>query len=278
MGRIRLGFRLAGQSWRIVRTERSLLAFPVLAALFGLLYLAVVVAPLGVAAYAFAGGNQIVLGAVCYVMLLGLSIGGTFFGVAAAANAARAFDGQDPTIGDGIAVARSRFGVIVKWALVSATVGAVLRLIGERGGLAGEIVQAIGGAAWSIASFFALPILALEGLGPIETLKRSLAVVRQKWGESIVGGAAIGIVTTLIALGGVGLIVLGVLAGTGPSWALGVPLIAVGAVVLVAAVTVGAVLRAVFTVAVFRYATEGTAPGGFAAEDLGMAFRPKRSR
>ena len=47
MGRIRLGFRLAGQSWRIVRTERSLLAFPVLAALFGLLYLAVVVAPLG---------------------------------------------------------------------------------------------------------------------------------------------------------------------------------------------------------------------------------------
>ena len=276
MGRIRLGFRLAGQSWRIVRTEKSLLAFPVLAAVFGLLYLAVVVAPLAAVAYLAAGDNQIVLVVVLYVMLLGLSIGGTFFGVAAAANASKAFDGGDPTIGDGIAVARSRLGVIVKWALVAATVGAVLRAIGERGGIGGALVQVIGGAAWSIASFFALPILALEGLGPWETLKRSLAVVRQKWGESLVGGIAIGFATGLIVLAGVLVAVLGVVAGGSGLWAVGAPLIAIGVVVVVVGATIGSIIRAVFTVAVYRFATEGSAPGGFAADDLSHAFRPKR--
>lgn len=278
MGRIRLGFRLAGHSWRIVRTERSLLAFPALAALFALAYLAVVVLPLELVVYLAAGANGIVQIAFLFLMLLGLSIGGTFFGVAAAANASRAFDGEDPTIGDGLAVARSRFGVIVKWSLLSATVGTVLQVIGERGGLAGALVQVIGGVAWSIASFFALPILALEGLGPIETVKRSLAVVRQKWGESLVGGVAIGFVTGLIALAGILIAVLGAVVGAGGLWPVGIPLIAIGVIVLVIGATLGSIIRAVFTVAVYRFATEGTAPGGFAADDLGQTFRPKRGR
>ena len=278
MGRVRTGIRLAGQSWRIVRTERSLLAFPVLSAAFAIAYLIVVIAPLGAVGYLVFGNNTILQLVVLFLMLLGSSIGATFFGVAAASNASAVFDGRDPAIGDGVRVARSRLGVIVKWAVVSATVGALLQAIGERGGIGGALVQVIGGVAWSIASFFALPILALEGLGPFETLKRSLAVVRQKWGESLVGGVAIGFVTGLIALAGIGVVVLGILLGMRATWAGGVPLIAIGAIVFVAALTVGSVLRAVFTVAVYRYATEGAALGGFAAEDLDRAFRPKRGR
>mgnify|MGYP003347553198 CR=1 FL=1 len=278
MGRIRIGIRLAGQSWRIVRSEKSLLAFPLLAALFGIGYLAVVIAPLGAIGYIAFGANTILQLILLFLMLLGMSIGATFFGVATAANASAVFDGRDPTLGDGIRVARSRLGVIIKWSIVSATVGTILQAIGERGGIGGAIVQVVGGAAWSIASFFALPILALEGLGPFATLKQSLAVVRKKWGESLVGGVAIGFVTGLIALGAVGVIVLGVLLGVRATWVGGVPLIALGAVALVAAVTVGAVLRAVFTVAVYRYTTEGAALGGFTAEDLDRSFRPKRGR
>lgn len=278
MGRFRTGIRLAGQSWGIVRSERSLLAFPLLSALFGIAYLGVVVAPLGVVGYLAFGSNPVLQLVLLWVMLLGTSIGATFFGVATAANASAVFDGRDPTLGDGVRVARSRLGVIVKWALVSATVGAILQAIGERGGIGGALVRIVGGAAWSIASFFAIPILALEGLGPFDTLKRSLAVVRQKWGESLVGGVAIGFVTGLLALAGVLVVVLGVMLGTGASWFGGAPLIAIGVVVFVAAITVGAVLRAVFSVAVFRYATEGVAPGGFAAEDLDGAFRQRRGR
>ena len=146
------------------------------------------------------------------------------------------------------------------------------------GGLGGLLLQAIGGAAWSVASFFVLPILALEGLGPFDAIKKSLYVVRARWGESIVGGAAVGFVTGLIALAGIGLAVLGVIAGGNVSWYAGVPLILIGLVLFFVGITLGSVLRAVFTVVVYRYATENLVTEGFPAEDLEQVFRAKNRR
>ncbi|WP_234810368.1 DUF6159 family protein, partial [Mycolicibacterium moriokaense] len=42
---------------------------------------------------------------------------------------------------------------------------------------------------------------ALEGTGPIRSLKRSVAVVRAKWGEGATGQVAISAVTGLIVFG-----------------------------------------------------------------------------
>ncbi len=275
MNRIKMGLRFAGASWRVVRKEPSLLAFPLFATIFGLLYTLLIVAPLGVVGWLAIGENTILVWVLLAIMLFGSSIGATFFGVAAAANASRVFNGEDPKIGDGIALARSRFGVIVKWALVAATVGLVLNLIGSRGGFGAILVRMVGGAAWGIASFFALPILALEGLGPFATLKRSVGVVRQKWGESLVGVVGIGAVTFLLALAAAAVVAIGIFAGVSGLWIVGIPLIIIGAVALVAVMAVASVLRAVFTVAVFRFATEGVAVEGFDAADLERTFRSK---
>ncbi len=278
MNRIKMGLRFAGASWRVVRKEPSLLAFPLFATIFALLYTLLIVAPLGVVGWLAIGENTILLWVLVAIMLFGSSIGATFFGVAAAANASRVFNGEDPKIGDGVALARSRFGVIVKWALVAATVGLVLNLIGSRGGLGAMLVQMVGGAAWGIASFFALPILALEGLGPFDTLKRSVGVVRQKWGESLVGVVGIGAVTFLFALAAAAVVAIGIFAGVSGLWVVGIPLIIIGAVALVAVMAVASVLRAVFTVAVFRFATEGVAVEGFDAADLERTFRSKSAK
>lgn len=269
---------MAGASWRIVRKEKSLIAFPLLSAAFGIGYAVLIMLPLGVVGFVVLGDNAIAGWVLLAIGLFGMNIGASFFGVAAAANASRVLDGEDPTLGTGIRVAWSRKGVIVKWGLVSATVGVVLQMVADRaGGLGGALIQAIGGAAWSIASFFVLPILALEGLGPFAALKKSLSVIRARWGESIVGGAAVGLVTGLIALAGIGLAVLGVLAG-GTSWAAGVPLIVLGLILFFVGVTFGSVLRAVFTVVVYRYATENLVTDGFPAEDLEQVFRAKGAR
>ncbi len=275
MNRIKMGLRFAGASWRVVRKEPSLLAFPLFATIFGLVYTLLIVAPLGVVGWLAIGENTVLMWVLIAIMLFGSSIGATFFGVAAAANASRVFNGEDPKIGDGIALARSRFGVIVKWALVAATVGLVLNLIGSRGGFGAMLVRMVGGAAWGIASFFALPILALEGLGPFDTLKRSVGVVRQKWGESLVGVVGIGAVTFLLFLAAAIVVAIGIFAGVSGLWVVGIPLIIIGAVALVAVMAVASVLRAVFTVAVFRFATEGVAVEGFDAADLERTFRSK---
>jgi hypothetical protein len=279
MGRIRLGFKLAGASWRIVRKEKSLLAFPVLSAAFGIGYGLLVMLPLGLIGFVAFGENTILGWVLLAIGLFGMNIGASFFGVAAAANASQVLDGKDPTLGTGIGVAWSRKGVIVQWGLLAATVGLVLQLLSDRaGGIGGALIQMIGGAAWSIASFFVLPILALEGIGPIAALKKSLSVVRARWGESIVGGATVTLIPALVALVGVGIAVLGFVAGSGSSWAAGVPLVVVGVIILIGAITVGAVLRAVFTVVVYRYATEGVAAEGFPADELDQVCHAKKQR
>lgn len=279
MSRFRLGLRMAGASWRVVRKEKSLIAFPLLAAAFGIAYALLVMLPLGLIGFVTLGDNAIAGWVLLAIGLFGMNIGASFFGVAAAANASQVLDGKDPTLGTGIRVAWSRKGVVVKWGLVSATVGVVLQMVADRaGGLGGALIQAIGGAAWSIASFFVLPILALEGLGPFAALKKSLSVIRARWGESIVGGAAVGLVTGLIALAGIGIAVLGILAGTNSSWVAGTPLIVLGLILFFIGVTVGSVLRAVFTVVVYRYATEDLVADGFPAEDLAQVFRAKSHR
>lgn len=277
MGRIRMGFRLAGASWRIVRSEPSLVAFPLLSAAFGVAYTLLIVLPIGIGGF-LAVGDATWLGWVLLALLLfGGSIGATFFGVAAAHNANEAMEGRSPTLGAGIRVARSRLGVIMQWGLVSATVGLLLQILADKlGGVGGAIVQGLGGLAWGIASFFALPILALEGLGPFATLKRSAAVVRERWGESLVGNAAIGIISLLGILIALALIIPGAILWSGGTAAAGIPLVAIGVAVLIVTLVISQIVGAVFRVVVFRYATAGAVAPGFTAEELEQVFRPRR--
>ncbi len=118
-----------------------------------------------------------------------------YFNVALTGAAVKSMDGKDTNLQDGLAIARERRGLIAKWALVQWAVGLLIRVLqnaGDRGGvgqLVSALVSGLVGAAWAIASFFVVPVLALEGLGPKDALKRSIAVIRERWGEGIVGHA-----------------------------------------------------------------------------------------
>jgi hypothetical protein len=277
MGRIRMGVRLAGASWRIVRSEPSLVAFPLLSAASAIAYTLLIVLPIGIGGFLAFGDATILDWVLLALLLLGASVGATFFGVAAAHNANAALEGRDPTLGDGLRMAMSRLGVIIQWGLLSATVGLVLQILADKlGGIGGAIVQGLGGLAWGIASFFALPILALEGLGPIATLKRSASVVRERWGESLVGNAAIGIVSLLGILLALALIIPGAVVWSNGTAAAGIPLVAIGIAVLVVTLVISQIVGAVFRVVVFRYATDGAVAPGFTAAELDQVFRPRR--
>ncbi|HET9877458.1 MAG TPA: DUF6159 family protein [Mycobacterium sp.] len=129
------------------------------------------------------------------------------------------------------------------------------------------------GAAWAIATFFVVPVLALEGVGPWQSLKRSAAVVKARWGEGATGAATISVATFLVTLvivlvGGAGGAVLfgaGQLVLAGAVWAL-----AVTGVIAVAIIS--AALGQIFRVAVYHYAVTGEAPGGFDPQLVQAAF------
>lgn len=73
----------------------------------------------------------------------------------------------------------------------------------------------------------------------------------------------------------IALIVLGI-AASGSSGTLGGVLIGLGVILLVIAGILQTTIMAIFRVALFRFATESVALGGFGDEELNAAFRPKR--
>jgi Family of unknown function (DUF6159) len=281
MGRFARGWQLAKHSWSVVQADRSLAVFPVISAIAGIVTAGVFFgAGAGIIAGTKADWAGIVLAVIGLYLITAIGI---FCGVALSACAARALDGQDTTVAEGIAAARARQSQIFAWAGVQLVVGglittleALLRQVG--GQLLASIVGGLANFAWSVATFFVVPVIAFEDLGPRDAIRRSSGIVRERWGEGVTGSAAIGGVTLLLGfLPAAALIVVGV-AVAGHSAALAAVLIVVGALVFVVAALLMATISAVFKVALFRFAADGSVLAGFERSELEAAFRPRRRR
>jgi hypothetical protein len=278
-GRFQRGWALAKQSFRVLRDDRSLLLFPIISIPVALVGTAIVMGP-GIALYT-ADNQEAILIAFGVVTLYVLTFVTVFFNVALAAAASTSLAGDDSSVGEGLRVARGRLGVIAAWALVQTVVGVIISAIqgATNESVVGRILGGLVSFAWSAATFFVVPVIALEGVGPKEAFKRSVSVLRERWGEGVVGSASASGIVFLVALPA--LLALGVggyaLINSGQDVAGGV-LLALAGVVLVVAILIGGTVSAIFRVALYRFATDGTAVGGFDPAQMQAAFAPRKRR
>jgi len=275
MSRIKRGWGLTKKSWGLLNEHRELIRFP----LFGALATIVpAVVFLGPGLYLF--DKDQLAGAIPLVVIgvYALSVVGFYFSVGLAACADMIFRGQEATVADGLAVARSRFAQICGWAAVSTAISAVMGLLENQGGIGGQIAARLVGMAWSLVTFLAVPVIAIEGTGPVGTIKRSASMFRERWGQQITGNIAIGAAIFLLGvLPAVLLIVIGVAVWSSASF-VGALLVVIGALVLAIALLVSKALSGIFGVALYRYALDGETVGPFTQEELESAVRTKKGR
>ena len=275
MSRIKRGWGLTKKSWALLNEHRSLIRFPLYGAVATILPAIVFLGP-GL----YLLDKDTLAGAIPLIVIgvYALSVIGFYFSVGLAACADMIFRGQEATVADGLAVARERFSQICSWAAVNTAISAVMGVIENQGGLGGQIAARLVGMAWSLVTFLAVPVIAIEGTGPFETIKRSGSLFRERWGQQITGNIAIGGAVFLFGvLPSVLLIVLGVAAWSSASF-LGALLVVIGVIGFAIALLVSKALSGIFGVALYRYALDGTTVGGFTQEDLESAVRIKRGR
>jgi hypothetical protein len=264
------GGDLVKSAWVALRTDKELIGLPLIGGLSALL----AVAPI-LAIYAFIPSGvrpaQVVVGIAA---LLVFSVISTFFAVALAAGAHERMGGGSPTMKSAVALAWSRRRGVVGWAILNVTVGLVLRLIEDRvKGIAGILLRVLGDVAWALASYFAIPIIAANDVGPIEALKLSSSVFKQRWRNAmrvqfrlglyvlaVVGVAIVGFV--VVAAAAQASVVLAVLLG-----------LVIGAAVVLAMLVMSAV-TAYARVALYRFAAGLPTPGF----DQGMLFAAVKVR
>jgi hypothetical protein len=275
MSRIRRGWALTKKSWALLNEHRELIRFPLYGAVATTL-LAIVT--LGPGLYLL---DQDSLAGAIPLLVIGvyvLSVVGVYFSVGLAAAANMIFSGQEATVGDGLAVARSRFSQICGWAAVSTAISLVMGLLENQGGVGGQIAARLVGMAWSLVTFLSVPVIAIEGTGPLETLKRSASIFRERWGAQITGNIAIGGAVFLLGLLPAAILIGGgVLLWSSASFA-GALLVVIGALILAIALLISKALSGVFGVALYRYAVAGEAVGGFTQEEMESAVKIKRGR
>jgi len=279
LSRVRQGFELAGASWRTFRGDRALAVFPVLGGISAVALIAAFAIPGILLASAEGAGGAAWAGAIILFAIAAYlaAFVGIFFAVALAACADRALRGEKISVRTGIAAARERIPQIAGWAAITTTVNLILRAIESRfDGVGGAIVSALGGMAWALVTFLAVPVIAFEGTGPWATLKRSSGLFRQRWGQQVGGIAATsGIVAIIGVLPGIVLVMLGVYALPAAG---GIALLAVGIVLIVVASIIGSALSQILAVALYRFAADGVAVGPFTEAQLNGVVRPRRTR
>ena len=199
-----------------------------------------------------------------------------FFNTALVGAALMRLDGGQPTFKDGLRIASSKFGTILGYAIIAATVGMILRAIQERVGIIGKIVVGIIGIGWSLATYLVVPVLAARDVGPIEAVKESATLLKETWGENIIGqagiGLAFGLILMLVLFAGIALVILSIATH---SVAVIVMAIVIAVLALGVTVLIQSALAGIYAAALYRYATTGEASVGFTGETMKLAFAPK---
>ncbi|MFI5027219.1 MAG: DUF6159 family protein [Solirubrobacterales bacterium] len=274
MSKIRRGWQLTKKSWGLLRENPSLMRFPLYGGVATIVCAIVVVGP---GLYLIEDDRAAIGGPLAVIGFYLLSVIGFYFSVGLAATADMIFRGQQAGVGDGLAVARTRLPQIAGWAAVSTTIGLALSAL-ENQGVLGQIVGRVLAVGWSLITFLAVPVIALEGSGPFTTLKRSASLFSSRWGQQVTGNIAIGGAVFLFGiLPSALLIFAGFLIWASASFA-GALLLVIGVIGLAISMLVSSALSNIFGVALYRYALEGQAVGGFTAEELESAVKPRGGR
>ena len=282
--RISRSWTLAGECWDILKQDPALLIFPLLSSLAITLLLASFAVPVWTAYHnlhvPIVDGDTTHTGrllsyAATYVFYVISYTIVMFFNTALIAVALKRLDGEPASVGEGLQIALSNLPSILGYALIAATVGTILRAIEQRVGFIGRIVTAIIGAAWTLATAMTLPVLVVENVGPVEAISRSLELLRKNWGENLIGNVGISIGMAVITIPFFGLAGLFMLFAISTK---AVATIVLAAIVLLVTIVglslVSATLHAIYTAALYRFAT-GSRDGGIGQELLAGAFRPK---
>lgn len=270
---------LVKASAAVLRDDKKLLVYPALSALCTILVAASFFVPALLAGVfashhldRFTPGRVVVLFAFYFIQYFVI----LFFNSALVAAALIRLRGGEPTLADGFHAATARLPAILGYAAISATVGMVLRSLQERAGFLGRWIIGLIGLAWSLATFLVVPVLVNSDLGPVDAVKRSVELLKQTWGENLIGSAGIGIAFGLIGFLVIALGVLLVVPAIGAhSTGAIVATLAVLVLALILLALVQSALQGIYAAAIYRYAEEGATSPGFDHALITRAFQPK---
>ncbi len=289
-------FEMIGRSWRFAKISyrilfenKSLVVFPLLSGISILLILTAFLAPQFItgaildywadeAMDQLTTAQQVGAYAALFIVYFCEFAVVIFFNTALTFCAMEAMEGRKAGVGYGLRMASTRIGAICGWALLSATIGIIFDLIERFSKKLGKFIVNLMGAAWAILSFFVIPVIAAEGLGPVAALKRSVEALKLCWGDGLLGRFSFSLIAMLLFIP-IHLAAVGIMMFSFSTRSL--PLVLGGLILSVTLYALGAAITsassAVFRAILFNFATVRMLPDTVDRAELQEAFKINRA-
>jgi|TARA_B100001250_G_scaffold137937_2_gene118028 hypothetical protein len=254
----------------ILKKDKELILFPIMAAIFVIALLGLIYST---GSIDLSGANEEEMSIFpIAILIFGANFIIVFFNSALISAALERLRGGDPNISSGISHALKHIHHIFLWSIIVTIMSLIFAAIKangrNRGGIGGIMTQIFASfleAGWAMMTFFVVPIIVSENLSPISAIKRSSSLFKQTWGNQVAANFGFGIfqiIAVLISLG-IGWF-FGLLNGT-----LG---IAVGLLCATTSISIIYTLEGIYKAALYEHAL-GEKPLEFQEQDLRTAYR-----
>ena len=258
----------------VLKKDKELVFFPIMAAIFVIVLLGIIYSTGGITF----SDNPEEQGSIIplAILIFGANFIIVFFNSALISAALERLRGGDPNISSGLSHAFKHVHHIFLWSIIvtiMALIFAAIRSSGRNRGMMGQIMTELFAsflqAGWAMMTFFVVPIIVSENLGPISAIKRSSGLFKQTWGNQVAANFGFGIfqVLALLASGAIG-------------WIFGLASPTFGMIVgvLCASISVSIIytLEGIYKAALYEFAM-GEKPLEFEQQDLRTAYRASAS-
>ena len=260
---------------RVLKKDKELILFPILAAIFVILFVWIIFTFVGLDISALtAEDNQSEEMPVIplLILLFGANFIVVFFNSALVSAALDRLRGGDPNIRSGLSHASKHIHHIFIWSIIvtiMALIFAAIRASARNRGAVGQIMTSIFAsllqAGWAMMTFFVVPIIVSENLSPFAAIKRSSGLFKQTWGNQVTANFGFGIFQ-----------ILALLASAALGWFFGLMSANLGMIVGVLCATTSIsiiyTLEGIYKAALYEFAM-GEKPLEFEQQDLRNAYR-----
>ncbi len=263
-------------SWEVLRKDKELLLFPVLSGIICIIITASFLIPAVLMGVGLDTNHQssplVYFGIFLFYLVTYFVV--IFFNAGLVACAHIRLTGGDPTFSDGISAAKKNIGQIFIWAVISATIGLVLQAIRDNNNIVSQIISSMIGVAWSLLTFFVIPVMIIEKKSVFESITESASLFKRTWGETVVGQGGVALIFLLIALIALVPVTLMMMTGVGELMIAAVTLYLLLLILLFVMVNA---MQGIFNTALYLYAKNGTVPDVFSKDLIEQAFRQKKT-
>ncbi|MBG54401.1 MAG: hypothetical protein CL795_01120 [Chloroflexi bacterium] len=254
----------------VLKKDKELVLFPIMAAICVIVLLGIIYSIGGITFSDNPEEQGLII--LLAILIFGANFIIVFFNSALISAALERLRGGDPNISSGLSHAFKHVHHIFLWSIIvtiMALIFAAIRSMGRNRGMMGQIMTELFAsflqAGWAMMTFFVVPIIVSENLGPISAIKRSSGLFKQTWGNQVAANFGFGIfqILAISASGAIG-------------WIFGLVSPIFGMIVgfLCASISVSIIytLEGIYKAALYEFAM-GEKPLEFEQQDLRTAYR-----